>query len=159
MDSPLILAVYTSERLECTLTVYTNLSGSMTTRRIAKIACKDDWCPIERTLGVIGGVWKVIIIRELLTGTKRYSSLHRTLDGVTHKMLTAQLRELERDGVVHREVYREVPPKVEYSLTSLGMGLAPILDAMHGWGMELTDSNRDDQVAPEHSAPGSALAG
>lgn len=132
----------------------------MSTRRVAKIACKHDWCPVERTLGVIGGVWKVIIIRELLTGTKRYSNLHRSLDGVTHKMLTQQLRELERDGVVHREVYRQVPPKVEYSLTSLGMGLAPLLEAMHGWGLELTDSlNRDERVAPEHLAPASALAG
>ena len=105
--------------------------------RTAKVECDESWCPIERTLGAIGGIWKVIIIRELLTGTKRYGQLHRTIRGVTHKMLTQQLRELERDGLVHREVYKQVPPKVEYSLSELGQGLAPILDAMHAWGREL----------------------
>lgn len=109
----------------------------MSTRRVAKAVCDEAWCPIERTLGVIGGVWKLIIIRELLTGTKRYGYLHRTIGGVTHKMLTQQLRELERDGVLHREVYKQIPPKVEYSLTELGTRLAPILEAMHQWGLEL----------------------
>ena len=109
----------------------------MSTRRVAKAFCDERWCPIERTVGVIGGVWKLIIIRELLSGTKRYGYLHRTIGGVTHKMLTQQLRELERDGVLHREVFREVPPKVEYSLTDLGRRLAPILEAMHAWGLEL----------------------
>lgn len=109
----------------------------MSTRRTAKALCEDSWCPIERTLGAIGGVWKVIIIRELLTGTKRYNHLHRTLGGVTHKMLTQQLRELEADGLLHREVYKQVPPKVEYSLTPVGRRLGPILDAMHAWGREL----------------------
>jgi DNA-binding HxlR family transcriptional regulator len=100
--------------------------------------CLRNSCPIEQTLDVIGGVWKVIIIRELLDGTKRYGQLHRSLRGVTHKMLTQQLRELEADGVVHREVYREVPPKVEYSLTSLGERLAPLLDTMREWGVSLS---------------------
>lgn len=109
----------------------------MTTRRATKGICHDGWCPIERTLGVIGGVWKVIIIRELLSGTRRYGSLHRAIGGVTHKMLTQQLRELEHDGVVHRKVYHQIPPKVEYSLTSVGLELAPILKAMHGWGSSL----------------------
>ena len=111
------------------------------------------WCPIERTLGVIGGVWKLIIIRELLTGTKRYGYLHRTIGGVTHKMLTQQLRELERDGVLHREVYKQVPPKVEYSLSPLGARLAPILDAMHSWGLEL------HEVSPSSELPGEGHAG
>jgi len=111
----------------------------MSTRRVAKAVCDQAWCPIERTLGVIGGVWKLIIIRELLTGTKRYGYLHRTIGGVTHKMLTQQLRELERDGVLHREVYKQVPPKVEYSISELGARLAPILEAMHQWGLELED--------------------
>jgi DNA-binding HxlR family transcriptional regulator len=109
----------------------------MTTRRTAKGICHEGWCPIERTLGVIGGVWKVLIIRELLPGTKRYSDLHRAIGGVTHKMLTQQLRELERDGVVRRKVYSQVPPKVEYSLTSGGLELTPILKAMHSWGSSL----------------------
>jgi DNA-binding HxlR family transcriptional regulator len=121
----------------------------MSTRRVAKVACQDSWCPIERTLGAIGGIWKVIIIRELLTGTKRYGSLHRTIGGVTHKMLTQQLRELETDGVLHREVFKQVPPKVEYSLTPSGMRLAPVLQAMHVWGMEMREVSDDGHVAQE----------
>jgi DNA-binding HxlR family transcriptional regulator len=109
----------------------------MTARRMTKGDCHEGWCPIERTLGVIGGVWKVLILRELLGGARRYGSLHRSITGVTHKMLTQQLRELEHDGVVHRKVYHQIPPKVEYSLTSLGLELAPILKAMHGWGSSL----------------------
>jgi DNA-binding HxlR family transcriptional regulator len=124
----------------------------MSTRRTAKMNCEDSWCPIERTLGVVGGVWKVIIIRELLTGTKRYSYLHRTIGGVTHKMLTQQLRELESDGVLHREVYKQVPPKVEYSLSPLGLRLAPVLDAMHEWGLDLKESLGDIVPDDEHIA-------
>ncbi len=92
-------------------------------------------CPVEITLQVIGGRWKVLIIRELFQGVKRFSQLHRALHGITQKMLTQQLRELEEDGIVHREVYLQVPPKVEYSLTSLGESLKPILDSMHEWGL------------------------
>lgn len=106
----------------------------MATARTQKVLCHPTWCPIEQTLGVIGGVWKVIIVRELLDGTRRYGQLHRALDGVTHKMLTQQLRELEGDGVIHREVYPQVPPKVEYSLTDRGRELAPVLEAMRVWG-------------------------
>lgn len=91
-------------------------------------------CPVETTLAVIGGLWKVLILRELMRGTKRFSELHRALHGVTHRTLTQQLRELEAHGVVHRKVYRQVPPKVEYSLTSCGESLKPVLDAMHRWG-------------------------
>lgn len=91
-------------------------------------------CPVETTLAVIGGLWKVLILRELLSGTKRFSELHRALQGVTHRTLTQQLRELEAHGVVHRKVYRQVPPKVEYSLTPCGESLKPVLDAMHRWG-------------------------
>ncbi len=92
-------------------------------------------CPVEATLKVIDGRWKVLILRELFQALKRFSELHRALEGITQKMLTQQLRELERDGVVHREVYPQVPPKVEYSLTLLGRSLKPILDAMHKWGV------------------------
>lgn len=91
-------------------------------------------CPVETTLGIIGGLWKVLILRELLSGTRRFSELHRALTGVTHRTLTQQLRELEAHRVIHRKVYRQVPPKVEYSLTPLGMSLKPVLDAMHQWG-------------------------
>ena len=119
----------------------------MTIRRLANGDCAEGWCPVERTLGVIGGSWKLLIIRELLPGTRRYGAIHRAIDGVTHKMLTQQLRELERDGVVHRElerdgvvhreVFSQVPPKVEYSLTAAGRQLTPILQAMHSWGSTL----------------------
>ncbi|MFP5271053.1 winged helix-turn-helix transcriptional regulator [Coleofasciculus sp.] len=100
-------------------------------------------CPVERTLEVIGGRWKVLILRELFEEVKRFGQLHRALHGITQKMLTQQLRELEADGIVHREVYLQVPPKVEYSLTPLGESLKPILEAMHEWGVKHLDW--DDQ--------------
>ena len=92
-------------------------------------------CPVERTLEVIGGRWKVLILRELFQGVRRFGQLHRALHGITQKMLTQQLREMEEDGIIHREVYLQVPPKVEYSLTPLGESLKPIIDAMHEWGV------------------------
>ncbi len=98
-------------------------------------------CPVEITLRVIGGRWKVLILRELLTGTKRFGQLHRSLNGITQKMLTQQLREMEDDGIVHREVYLQVPPKVEYSLTELGTSLHLVLDAMHQWGLKHKDAH------------------
>jgi DNA-binding HxlR family transcriptional regulator len=103
-------------------------------------------CPIEYAIGVIGGMWKVIIIRELLSGVKRYGQLHRALAGVTHKMLTQQLRELEADGLVKRTVYPVVPPKVEYELTPLGTNLEPILMAINEWGVELRRYRQAQQV-------------
>lgn len=92
-------------------------------------------CPVERTLEVIGGRWKVLILRELFQGVQRFGQLHRALNGITQKMLTQQLREMEHDGIIHREVYLQVPPKVEYSLTALGESLKPIIDSMHEWGI------------------------
>lgn len=91
-------------------------------------------CAVEITLDAIGGRWKVLILRELFEGVKRFNELQRNVTGITQKMLTQQLRELERYGLVHREVYSQVPPKVEYSLTTRGESLKPILDAMHDWG-------------------------
>jgi len=93
-------------------------------------------CAVETTISIIGGRWKVLILRELLSGVKRFNALHRALHGITQKMLTQQLREMEADGIVHREVYLQVPPKVEYSLTELGQSLEPILAAMHEWGIK-----------------------
>ena len=90
-------------------------------------------CPVEVTLGVIGGRWKPVIVFHLLRGTRRYSELRRIIPGVTHKMLTEQLRELERDGVLARKVYPEVPPRVQYRLTPLGRSLSPILREMCSW--------------------------
>src|SRR5262245_35950057 len=92
-------------------------------------------CPAEFTLNVISGRWKVPILFHLFLGVKRFSELQRTLKGITQKMLTQQLRELERDSIVHREVYAQVPPKVEYSLTALGAGLKPVIEAMCDWGL------------------------
>ena len=101
-------------------------------------------CPVERTLEVIGGRWKVLILRELFPGVRRFGQLHRALHGITQKMLTQQLREMEEDGIIHREIYLQVPPKVEYSLTPLGESLKPILDSMHEWGVRhLDEHNRE----------------
>jgi DNA-binding HxlR family transcriptional regulator len=91
-------------------------------------------CPIETTLDILGGKWKGMALHRLLTGTTRFNELRRAMPGITQRMLTRQLRELERDGVIQRRVYAEVPPKVEYSLTAFGMTLGPILHAMNEWG-------------------------
>ncbi|MBZ5536668.1 MAG: helix-turn-helix transcriptional regulator [Acidobacteriia bacterium] len=91
-------------------------------------------CPAEITLSVIGGRWKVPILYHLFQGVKRFSELQRSVSGVTQKVLTQQLREMERDRILHREVYAQVPPKVEYSLTDLGKSLKPVIDAMCEWG-------------------------
>ena len=91
-------------------------------------------CPVETTLMMIGDKWKVLIIRELLPGTKRFNEIRHSIDGVSQKVLTQKLREMESDGLLERKVYAEVPPKVEYSLTELGMTLKPILDSMERWG-------------------------
>jgi DNA-binding HxlR family transcriptional regulator len=93
-------------------------------------------CPAESTVELIGGRWKIIILWHLFQGVKRYSELQRALGRVTQKVLTQQLRDMERDGLVTRTVYPQVPPKVEYSLTSLGMSLKPVVDAIHRWGAE-----------------------
>jgi len=92
-------------------------------------------CPVETTLHVISGRWKTVILFHLFDGTKRFSELLRAMGGITQKMLTQQLREMESDGVVRRRVYPQVPPKVEYSLTSLGHSLQPVVEAMCRWGL------------------------
>lgn len=91
-------------------------------------------CPVETTLTLIGDKWKVLILRDLLGGTRRFSELKRSIGGVSQKVLTAQLRAMEESGLVSRKVYAEVPPRVEYSLTGEGLSLKPILDAMWAWG-------------------------
>lgn len=93
-------------------------------------------CPVETTLTLIGDKWKVLILRDLLPGTKRFGELRRSVGGVSQKVLTAQLRAMEQSGLISRKVYAEVPPRVEYSLTALGQSLKPILDAMQNWGEE-----------------------
>lgn len=91
-------------------------------------------CPVETTLMLIGDKWKVLILRDLLPGTKRFGELKKSIGNVSQKVLTAQLRDMEECGLVSRKVYAEVPPRVEYSLTELGYSLKPILDAMWSWG-------------------------
>lgn len=91
-------------------------------------------CPVETTLSLIGDKWKVLILRDLLPGTKRFGELKKSIGRVSQKVLTAQLRDMEESGLIHRRVYAEVPPRVEYSLTPLGQSLKPILDAMQNWG-------------------------
>lgn len=91
-------------------------------------------CPVEATLAVIHGRWKVLVIHFLLDGVKRFGELHRSLAGISHRTLAKQLRELEAAGLVRRKVYSQIPPKVEYSLTPLGESLKPVLFAMHDWG-------------------------
>lgn len=91
-------------------------------------------CPVETTLMLIGDKWKVLILRDLMPGTKRFNELRRSLGGVSQKVLTAQLRDMETKGLVERRVYAEVPPRVEYSLTPLGRSLSPVLEAMRVWG-------------------------
>jgi DNA-binding HxlR family transcriptional regulator len=102
---------------------------------------RETTCPAEVTLAVIGGRWKVLILFHLFRGVMRFSELQRALPGVTQKMLTQQLREMERDGIVRRTVYPQVPPKVEYGLTPLGETLRPVVKAMCQWGMRQRGSD------------------
>lgn len=91
-------------------------------------------CPVETTLLLIGDKWKVLILRDLIGGTKRFGELKKSIGSVSQKVLTAQLRDMERMGLVTRTVYAEVPPRVEYALTETGYSLKPVLDAMKDWG-------------------------
>lgn len=98
-------------------------------------------CPVETTLMLIGDKWKVLILRDLMPGTKRFGELKKSIGSVSQKVLTAQLRAMEENGLVNRKVYAEVPPRVEYSLTELGRSLEPILDSLKSWGEEYQAKN------------------
>ena len=93
-------------------------------------------CPVEYTASLIANKWKIIILRELLTGTKRYNELTRSVVGISAKVLTENLRELEKDGIINRKVYPEVPPKVEYSLTEKGNDLKEVIETMKRFGQK-----------------------
>ena len=98
-------------------------------------------CPVETTLTLLGDKWKVLILRDLMPATNRFGELKKSIGRVSQKVPTAQLRDMEQNGLVHREVFAEVPPRVEYSLTELGRSLKPILDAMWNWGEEFKARN------------------
>ncbi len=101
-------------------------------------------CPVETTLTLISDKWKVLILRDLLPGTKRFGELKKSIGHVSQKVLTAQLRHMEQSGLETRTVYPEVPPRVEYSLTELGYSLKPILDAMSIWGENYKENYYQD---------------
>ena len=98
-------------------------------------------CPVETTLTLISDKWKVLILRDLMPGTKRFGELKKSVGNVSQKVLTAQLRQMEESGLLTRTVYPEVPPRVEYTLTELGYSLKPILDALDAWGTEYKAKN------------------
>ena len=97
-------------------------------------------CPVEATIGMIGGKYKTLILWKLISGPMRFSELRRAVPGATPKMLTQQLREMESDGLVHREIFPVIPPKVEYSLTTFGRSIRPVLESMYAWGSRYLES-------------------
>jgi DNA-binding HxlR family transcriptional regulator len=113
-------------------------------------------CPVTATLEVIGGKWKPLIIYYLRSGSKRFNELRRAIPGVTQRMLTAHLRELERDGIVERYVHAVIPPRVDYQLSDLGRSLTPMLDQMAKWGLYYLA--RNEPVATVSSMAGSSTA-
>lgn len=98
-------------------------------------------CPVETTLGLISNRWKVLILRDLFTGTKRFGELKKSLAGISHNVLTANLKDMEAAGLLTRKSYPEVPPRVEYTLTETGESLKPIIAAMFDWGMDYKAKN------------------
>ena len=98
-------------------------------------------CPVETTLMLIGDKWKVLILRDLMDGTRRFGELKKSIGTVSQKVLTAQLRDMEEKGLLTRKVYAEVPPRVEYTLTDTGYSLKPVLDAMWAWGADYKAKN------------------
>ena len=93
-------------------------------------------CSVETTLTLISNKWKILIIRDLLEGTKRFGELKKSINNISQKVLTSNLREMEENNLLVRKVYAEVPPRVEYTLTDIGYSLSPLLDAMDDWGVE-----------------------
>ncbi len=106
-------------------------------------------CPVETTMLLISNKWKIFILRELLTGTKRFNELQKAITSISQKVLTQNLRAMEEDGIVIREVYAEVPPRVEYRLGELGQTLRPVIDVLWDWGLRYKA-----RVADEHAGAG-----
>lgn len=114
-----------------------------------KFSHPQNFCPCALTLSLLSSKWKILIIRDLLKGTQRYSDLKRGVIGISQKMLTQSLKEMERDGLVNRKVYAEVPPHVEYSLTPTGKSLRPIINALNDWGAKYIEES-DPQYLNDH---------
>ena len=100
-------------------------------------AIKPNDCPVYKAIGKIDGKWKVLILYQLKDGTKRFNALHKLIVGVSQRILTLQLRELEQEGLINRRIYAEVPPRVEYSLTELGDTIIPLLDNFAEWALDI----------------------
>lgn len=107
------------------------------------------FCPIERTLRVLDTKWTALLMRDLLGGTRRFSELRRSLEGISPKTLTGRLRTLEEQGIVHRTIHAEVPPRVEYTLTDYGQTLRPVLEAMAAWGIRDAEREAERSTDPE----------
>jgi DNA-binding HxlR family transcriptional regulator len=105
-------------------------------------------CPVATTVSIIGNKWKLLIIRNLLVRPWRFNELQKNLEGISQKVLTDNLRSMEKDGIITRTVYAEVPPRVEYALSDLGESMRPILDAMAAWGNDYKQSLADEPPAP-----------
>lgn len=103
------------------------------------------FCPVATTVDLIGNKWKLLIMRELLKGTQRFNEIHRAVEGISQKVLTQNLRKMEEDGIVVRQIFAEVPPRVEYSLSELGDSLRPIISAMSDWGKAYIQTNLTDE--------------
>lgn len=129
---------------------------------LRQCAGRSYFCSVELALAVIGGKWKAVILWHLRCGkTRRFGELKRQMPNVTQKMLTQQLRELESDGLIRREVFAQVPPRVEYSLTELGQSVLPVLDQLRDWGQRFEERFRElsqPTANAQDSAPGGAIA-
>lgn len=108
------------------------------------MAVKTYPCPVETTLYLISNRWVVLILRDLFMGTKRFGELRKSLDGISQKVLTSNLRTMEEQGLITRTVYPEVPPRVEYALTDLGHSLKPIIASMFDWGLAYKEKNGEE---------------
>ena len=102
--------------------------------------CDDGTCPVTRAVSVLDGKWTLLVVRDLLGGSKRFGELRTSLTGISPKTLTDRLRDLESEGVVNRTMYAEIPPRVEYELTDLGRSLAPVMDALSAFGRSLPNT-------------------
>lgn len=111
-----------------------------------EIICSDGNCPVTATMNIIGGKWKIVLINRIYSDSPaRFGALKRSLKNISQSMLTTQLRELEEAGIIHRKIFAEVPPKVEYTLTELGMSLKPIIMEMSTWGKKYVQGKKETE--------------